>query len=138
MKTKEEYNAYMKEYMLERYKKRRATALERLGNKSVRCDATDNLELDHIDPKTKSFSISKFSSIAEDKFWLEVEKCQLLCKSCHTLKTINDLGRQNAKEIHGTVSSYRYCKCDPCREAWNKFSREWKRKKRLKKQNIIF
>ena len=59
-----------------------------------------------------------------------MKKCQLLCKKHHTDKTIVDTGKKLAKGTHGTISSYRYCKCDACREAANKLSREYRRRKR--------
>lgn len=44
-KSKEEYNAYMRKYMLERYYRRKAEAIIALGGKCVKCGSTDNLEL---------------------------------------------------------------------------------------------
>lgn len=31
---------------------------------------------------------------------------------------------------HGTLSGYRYCKCDLCKQANNAFMREWRAKKK--------
>lgn len=42
---------------------------------------------------------------------------QLLCRSCHEAKTLVDRGQESAKESHGTLSSYKYCKCNLCKKA---------------------
>lgn len=52
------------------------------------------LDFDHLDPKTKTSSISKmvwtFQPIPDIQ--QEIEKCQLLCKICHKLRTIEQFG----------------------------------------------
>ena len=103
--------------MAERYRVRREKALDLLGRKCVHCGSSEDLQFDHVDPATKSFTIAKIWTHSETKFWEEIKKCQLLCQRCHTLKTLKDLGQGSAKEKHGTLSSYRYCKCDECRRA---------------------
>lgn len=120
---------YMRRYMLERYRRRRNEAIEQLGGKCTECDKTDNLELDHVDPSTKSFTIAKSGSVSEERWKNELHKCQLLCRLCHVSKTLKDRGQKSAREKHGTISSYRYCKCDLCREAKAKYTREYRKKK---------
>lgn len=122
-------NEYMNNYMKERWQKRRQKAIEHLGGK-CNCGSNDNLQFDHIDPLTKVASIAKMSSMSEDKFWVEVNKCQLLCLKCHQAKTLLDLNQQNAKIIHGTLSSYRYCKCDLCKKAKSDYMKEYNKKKK--------
>jgi 5-methylcytosine-specific restriction endonuclease McrA len=113
---------YMREYMKARYHRRRADAIEKLGGKCVQCGSTSELEFDHIDPTTKSFVLgTKMAGVSEEKLQSEIAKCQLLCKSCHEAK------HHTAKGKHGTVSSYRYCKCDDCRKAKSDHNREYKR-----------
>jgi hypothetical protein len=113
------------EYRRNRYAARIAMATSLLGGKCMRCGSTDDLEFDHVDPGTKLFEISaeianlKFSTILD-----ELSKCQLLCKPCHVLKTLDDKGQAPARNTHGTVSSYRYCRCELCKEA----KREWARR----------
>lgn len=34
-----------------------------------------------------------------------------------------------AKNTHGTISSYRYCRCEKCRAAWRDHNRKWRRSK---------
>lgn len=126
LKKREDYNGYMRKFMLERYHRRRAAAIAQLGGKCAKCGSTEKLEFDHIDPKQKSFSIW-CRTYSEEKLLEELKKCQLLCREHHNLKTIADRGFKVAKGSHGTVSSYRYCHCDECRAA----IREYNRKKRL-------
>ena len=68
--------------------KRKEVLIEMLGGKCVSCGAIENLQFDHIDPTTKSFSIAK-KYICKAVFE-EVRKCQLLCYNCHLEKTAED------------------------------------------------
>lgn len=107
------YSKYQKIYQLKRYHARRQEAIENLGGKCVACGTTENLELDHIDPSTKSFPISKLWSISKAKFLEELAKCQLLCNSCHIIKSKQD----NKKPItHGKYwATYKHkCICEEC------------------------
>lgn len=62
---------------------------ERLGGKCVKCGTTENLEFDHIHPGDKSFNItSKMNCRITNEMYDEVDKCQLMCKSCHKEVTI--------------------------------------------------
>jgi hypothetical protein len=129
-KDKQQYREYMKEYMLKRYHERRNKAIEKLGG-VCKCGRSEGLQFDHIDPATKKFTLAKLSSVNEEDFWKEVDKCQLLCDTCHQAKTLRDLGRVSAKDTHGTLSSFRYCKCEECKAAKAAYMREYKRKKKL-------
>jgi len=120
-----------KEYMLERYHKRRAEAIKFLGGACVICGATEDLELDHILRNEKSFNISQMWSISQEKFDAELSKCQLLCNTCHKAKNTWELNKKAAIRTHGSLSSYRYCKCDLCRKAYSDYWQSYKpRKKR--------
>lgn len=44
-------------YMRDRYAEQRTQFIQWLGGKCVKCNTTNNLQFDHIDPKTKSFGI---------------------------------------------------------------------------------
>lgn len=128
---KDNYNEYMNEYMIKRHHTRKENCIRQLGGKCSKCGSDKNLEFDHIDPKSKSFTIGKaIVSVSEEKLQQELKKCQLLCKKCHEEKSLIDTGRKRAKGEHGTISSFRYCKCNLCREANNKWNREYKRKRR--------
>ncbi len=85
-----DYNTQMNIYMKNRWAKRKAAAIEKLGGKCVRCEATENLEFDHIDPKTKVMTVARASSRSEEFFWAEVAKCQLLCMGHHLIKSGED------------------------------------------------
>ena len=67
----------------------------------------------------------------------ELQKCQLLCVSCHMTKTITDRGHSPAKGTHGTISAYRYCHCSLCREAKNKVHRQWKANKKASVAKLV-
>lgn len=129
-KTRDEYNAYMREYMRNWQHRRRAQALELLGGKCVRCGAVDSLEIDHVvpgsaDPRTRA-GRGNMWTFSEKRFLAELAKCQLLCSGCHRKKTVEcrETGGGSNKipeedYIHGTVRMYAYkkCRCDECREA---------------------
>lgn len=128
-------NEYMREYMKRRYHERRNAAIDILGGKCKRCGTIENLQFDHTDRKKKSADIAKIWSYAEARWLEEVNKCQLLCRTCHVDKTFESGDIPNKKRAaHGSLVMYqRYkCRCDACREINNRYSREWKRKnKRL-------
>lgn len=124
---REAYNAYMRDYMTRRYHRRRDAAIEALGGRCVECGSREDLELDHVDPSTKSFEIGKILSTgSEAKVEAELAKCVLRCSSCHRTKTAMELDWDR----HGTYSSYRRrgCRCDACVEAFRVRSREHKAK----------
>lgn len=82
------YNPKMNEYMKARYHRRRNDAIEHLGGKCASCGSIDSLEFDHIDPERKSFSLGKaFSGWKWERVLAELDKCQLLCHTCHKAKT---------------------------------------------------
>ena len=75
----------------ELYKKNRQLCIEMLGGQCVICGTTDNLEFDHHNPLHKSLNISnhlvKTDALDVKELIEELDKCQLLCKSCHHKKT---------------------------------------------------
>jgi len=101
----------MSEYMKQRYYERKQHAIQLLGGKCVVCDSTENLELDHINPTTKVFSISKMWSINEAAYLVELAKCQLLCNEHHKQKTSKEQGVEHG----GGVSGKRNCPCSLCK-----------------------
>jgi len=128
-------NTYYREYMLKRYHQRMDMARQKLGGKCCHCGSEDKLEIDHINSEKKKFTIASFWSCKLEIFNKELEKCQLLCIDCHIKKTILDIGKKPAKNTHGTLSSYRYCKCDLCREAKRKYAREYRKKNKTFDKN---
>lgn len=67
--------------------KKRQKALDFLGGKCVECGSTEDLHFDHIDPKTKVFTISRSLNRRWEVLQVELEKCQLLCAPHHRDKT---------------------------------------------------
>ena len=75
------------------YKERRKQIIEQLGGvcSHPNCNCIENLQLDHINPLEKSFSISeRISTWDIKKLQPEIDKCQLLCPKHHLEKTIED------------------------------------------------
>ena len=60
------------------------------------------LHYDHIDPKEKSFTVSKgYKSKGMEALKNEIRKCQVLCANCHAVKTFkngDNRNEQNSKE----------------------------------------
>lgn len=111
----------MKEYMLRRYHERMADAKAQLGGKCVSCGSSKDLEFDHIDPNTKSYSVQKMWSLSKAKLEAELAKCQLMCKTClHDRET-----------PCGTPQKYwRGCRCAECANAKNAYEREYKKSRK--------
>ena len=75
----------------------RKKMLEYLDNKCCEECGFNNsiaLEFDHIETKTKSFSIAR--ALTDCRNWddilLEIEKCRILCANCHKLRTAEQFG----------------------------------------------
>lgn len=91
----------------------------------VRCGSQKRLELDHVDPKLKvSHNIWSWS---EKRRLEEIEKCQVLCRNCHQMKTREDM---NWGQVHGTTNSYNNygCRCVECTKAAVDKSREFRKR----------
>lgn len=112
-----------REYQRERYRIKKTEAVAELGGRCVKCSSTEDLQFDHIDPTSKVKNVTvMFNTV---KWKDEIKKCQLLCRKCHIDKSIIDKGHKKAVGTHGTLSSYKYCKCDLCRDAKSEYSREY-------------
>lgn len=110
MATKEAQREYAREWVA----RRRAEFFA--DKRCVRCGSTDNLTLDHIDPRLKiSHNIWSWSA---ERRTAEIAKCQVLCVSCHKTKTAFERGYRMR---HGAAAMYNVhgCRCDKCR-AWKK------------------
>jgi hypothetical protein len=81
---------YLKNYQKNWLRKRKS---EYFANKScVKCNSTERLELDHIDPSKKiTHSIWSRNQKFRDE---ELLKCQILCYKCHKEKS-----KQYCKEL---------------------------------------
>jgi 5-methylcytosine-specific restriction endonuclease McrA len=117
--TREQYNEYMRVYMLNRYHERRAEALEKLGGACAICGSKVSLEIDHIDPKTKSFDVGKLWSVSKARYLSELEKCQLLCKVHHLRKSGDELAVPHG----GGLTGKRNCRCTLCAPLKNAYNR---------------
>lgn len=96
-----------------------------LGGACVNCQATKQLEFDHVIPEDKSFNLAtSCMEYALETILPELQKCQLLCRSCHMKKTISDRGP--IMNDHGTPNMYvnRGCRCDDCRASWAAYTRK--------------
>ena len=51
-----------------------------------RCDGTKNLEFHHTDPEIKSTNVAWMSNSSLETLWIEIGKCDVLCKRCHMIK----------------------------------------------------
>lgn len=111
---------------LAKYHEKRQQRIKELGGKCVLCGSIEKLEFDHKDKNKKNFNLTQYWYLGEKKFRKEFKKCQLLCKNCHLLKTLKERGLRLAKGNHGTVSTYRYCHCNLCKEAKNVCFKKWK------------
>ena len=118
----------MKSYMLRRYHERRTAAIERLGGQCAQCGSKDDLQLDHIDWRDKSFGVSKLWSCSKERFDQEVEKCQVLCEPCHIEKSRTDISEIRGGITHGKYwAAYKKkCDCDACQQ----FKRDHNAKRR--------
>jgi len=116
-------NEYMREYMKQYSAMRRQKAIDILGGKCTKCASRDNLEIHHIDPSTKLFSIGNGWHHVWKKILTELEKCILLCKDCH-------IKQHKSNHPHGTALKYwRGCRCNECTKANSKYNSEYKIKR---------
>lgn len=76
-----------KEYQRKWYARRRLDWLEKHGPCAV-CASSENLEVDHVDPSTKTHHAIWSWSLA--RRLTELAKCQVLCIVCHFDKTVRE------------------------------------------------
>lgn len=81
-----------KDYAARRYHQRLLVARILLGDCCAICGSIEKLQFDHKNPANKEFTIT--SSLLGDwsKIRTELAKCQLLCRPCHTNKTLLERG----------------------------------------------
>lgn len=118
-------------YELRRYYQRREEAFDQLG-RTCSCGQPAE-EIDHIDPSTKSFSISVLWSIAKERREAELLKCQSLCSPCHKAKSAAEQskarrgeGNPHAKLTRAQVEQIRnrytpYCRTNGARALSREF-----------------
>ena len=127
MTKRENYNEYMREYMLKRYHRRRSDSIEKLGGKCVVCGTTDNLEIDHIDRSTKTMAISGLWSCNIQRYEAELKLSQLLCEEHHKQKTSRESSVDHGEGKTGKRNCY--CElCAPLKRAYARERRQFKRR----------
>lgn len=104
-----------------------------LGGKCVQCGSTEKLEIDHINPEEKSFTLTDYTLQPWWKTVKELKKCQLLCKKCHKEKS--DTYQTGPRE-HGTWAAYNRgkCRCEVCKAFVAAYQRE--RRANLEKSSL--
>lgn len=118
-------NEYMNEYMKRRYKQRRRLAIEELGGECVRCGSPKNLEFHHVDPKSKSITIAKGSSMSKKRWDAEIAKCHLLCRPCHR-------SEHRVQNECGDMKKYwQGCRCNACKAAASARNKAYNKRKKL-------
>ena len=109
-------------YLRQLRTKRRKFAYNSFGGKCNKCGSEEWLQFDHIDPKTKLYSIGEIWGTKEEIFIEELKKCQLLCQKCHIEKNKKEIKdgvyRTTPPAKHGGMRMYwKYkCRCDLCRK----------------------
>lgn len=90
MKTPQERNAYMRDYMRRRYGQRRARALEILGGVCVVCGTTEDLRIARIPGTARQYHLSRvFATLAWAKVVQELAGCRAICPPCHRAELSN-------------------------------------------------
>ena len=84
--------------MLDRYHRIRDEMIAHLGGCCVQCGSTEQLEIDHVDPKKKTMRTERMTYVKEARREEELRRCQLLCQPCHQEKTLKDLGWKRRKK----------------------------------------
>jgi hypothetical protein len=101
------------------------------------CGSWDSLEVDHVDPESKSFNISRCWTLGGTKLQAELSKCQVLCHECHLLKTRKE---RTVVPPHGNRRRYKppyRCRCGLCKLSQSDYaSIRYKERKRLRLEDI--
>lgn len=106
-----------------RYRCRLDRCIEILGGKCVECGSIERLQIDHVDPSTKSFTLSRGMNRPWPEILTELTKCQLLCFDHHKSKSLREsTGPRN----HGTWAAYTRgkCRCQICLDFFNQYRRD--------------
>jgi len=118
------YGEAKREYQREWMSVRRADWIASKGGICAECGSTESLEIDHVDPTTKTTSVATLWSRTEAVRLLELKKCQVLCETCHQAKTTRQF---SVDSPHGTYGRYKKrCRCDECKAAVAAWWREYR------------
>lgn len=123
------------------YRERMDSLVVKLGGLCEVCGTHEDLAFDHIDPSTKIHNISSLVAsgytLASSVLLAEVEKCQLLCRSCHGRKTNveDDKNHHRAKTHCPRGHEYDYDRPDgrgrECLSCRRETTRRWRERKKL-------
>jgi len=121
------------------YWNKKDRALKFLGGKCNHCNSTEDLEIDHIIPLNYKYAKHSICALSEEKFLIELNKCQLLCHNCHTLKSLKDQGFERITTETHNLSRYRFgCRCDICKEAKSSYMRNYRNQRSEKQESTTF
>ena len=70
-------------------------------------EASEALDLDHIDRADKEFNLAKAHLYSYDRIQKELAKCVVLCANCHRIKTLEERDNYSVeakKELEETES----------------------------------
>lgn len=120
---------------LQRYRERRAYAIEFLGGVCVVCGTTEDLEIDHINKWEKSIPITQMWSVSQERYDLELMKCQLLCHTHHVEKSNRekDWGKGYGPTQHGSLAMYKNhgCRCELCRAKYSEHTKQYRLERKI-------
>jgi hypothetical protein len=87
------------------------------------CGSVEKLELHHLDPTKKE--ASAVWSWSEEHRNNELDKCIVLCETCHKIETARQLSKPL---VHGTRNAYRKkgCRCQVCKDEIARLQREYR------------
>jgi hypothetical protein len=111
-------------YRITRHRKR----LLIIGNKCSMCDETDIDKLLVVCDVDNKLNIN---NISEEKFNLIKKDCYILCRFHKNEKCNSAQGKRKVIDkdgnvlVHGTLSSYRWCRCTVCVKAHNEYNRKF-------------
>lgn len=132
-KNPEQKKKYDREHGIERYHVFVLKCHEYLGEtpRCVDCGVSDDLEISHNDPFSKSFNpLEVWSTQDWDSVKLELDKCSLRCVPCHL--------KYDRVPQHGTRAEYTRhgCRCDLCKSAHALYTRDYRARKKLELSNV--
>jgi hypothetical protein len=96
---------------------RRSAWIESQGGCCAACGSREYIEVEDVDRATKTVNPSRLWSLADENPLrvAELAKCQVLCRSCHRVKTRGEFAHEFP---HGRYQTYkRGCRCVECRSA---------------------
>lgn len=112
-RTYKDRKEYMRAYQNRWLQERRSKWISENGP-CRGCGSTEELEVDHVDPKEKEYHPTRLWSLKEETRIEELAKCQVLCKACHRQKSNEEMSRPIT---HGLMGYHRSCRCITCKKA---------------------